>query len=96
MPWEVSSEDHIDLGEVRRQLDEDHYGLDKIKKRMRDLLIYNMGNDGDGYEIWRAHGTTNTTDDPSQTFTLIESLRDEFRKICDLPEDQGDEEDGPP
>ena len=35
------------------------------------------------------------TDDPSQTFTLIESLRDEFRKICDLPEDQGDEEDGP-
>jgi len=38
LPWDKSSEDHIDLTEVQRILDEDHYGLEKIKKRIVEFL----------------------------------------------------------
>jgi len=38
LPWDKSTEDHIDLGEVQKQLDEDHHGLDKIKKRILEFL----------------------------------------------------------
>ena len=34
LPWSISTEDHIELPEVRRCLDEDHYDLDKVKKRI--------------------------------------------------------------
>jgi len=39
MPWAVQSEDHLDLVHVRRTLDEDHYGLDKIKERILEFLV---------------------------------------------------------
>jgi ATP-dependent Lon protease len=38
LPWAVSSIDKIDLQEVRDILDEDHYGLEKIKKRIVEFL----------------------------------------------------------
>lgn len=38
LPWAKESEDRIDLGEARRVLDEDHYGLDKIKRRILEYL----------------------------------------------------------
>ena len=34
MPWTKATEDHFELDEARRILDEDHYGLDKIKRRI--------------------------------------------------------------
>jgi ATP-dependent Lon protease len=34
LPWNQATEDHFDLDEARRILNEDHYGLDKIKKRI--------------------------------------------------------------
>src|ERR1041384_5458495 len=34
LPWSVSTEDHIELAEVRRCLDEDHYDLAKVNKRL--------------------------------------------------------------
>lgn len=38
LPWATSSDDKIDLKEVQGVLDADHYGLDKIKKRIVEFL----------------------------------------------------------
>src|SRR5690606_2125720 len=34
LPWSVSTAEPIDIAEARRVLDEDHYGLEKIKRRI--------------------------------------------------------------
>ncbi|HVW25834.1 MAG TPA: endopeptidase La [Polyangiaceae bacterium] len=38
VPWSNSTEDNLDILEVRRVLDEDHYGLEKVKKRIVEYL----------------------------------------------------------
>ncbi len=38
MPWAVSSDDHIDIAKARQILDEDHYGLEKVKERILEFL----------------------------------------------------------
>lgn len=38
MPWQKATEDQLDLQRVRRVLDGDHYGLDKIKERIIEFL----------------------------------------------------------
>ncbi len=38
LPWSVSTEDRLDLAEARRILDEDHYNLEKVKKRILEFL----------------------------------------------------------
>jgi ATP-dependent Lon protease len=38
IPWSLSTEDNLDIVEVRKVLDEDHYGLDKVKKRIVEYL----------------------------------------------------------
>lgn len=38
LPWNVSTESDIDIRKTRATLDEDHYGLDKIKDRILEYL----------------------------------------------------------
>ena len=38
LPWSQASEDRIDIAEARRILDEDHYGLPKVKQRILEYL----------------------------------------------------------
>jgi ATP-dependent Lon protease len=38
LPWKAEAEPPIDIAEARRVLDEDHYGLEKIKKRILEFL----------------------------------------------------------
>jgi len=38
LPWSKSSEDRLDVEEARRILDEDHYGLEKIKDRIVEYI----------------------------------------------------------
>src|SRR6186713_2342720 len=38
LPWHESTEDNMDIAAVRRVLDEDHYGLEKVKKRIVEYL----------------------------------------------------------
>ena len=38
LPWEKESEDNRDLKNARRILDEDHYGMEKVKERMLEFL----------------------------------------------------------
>ena len=38
LPWEISTTDSLDVDAARRILDQDHYGLEKIKKRIIEFL----------------------------------------------------------
>lgn len=38
VPWSKTSEDNLNIEEVRAILDEDHYGLEKVKKRILEYL----------------------------------------------------------
>ncbi len=38
LPWSTSTEDHLDIAAAGRILDEDHYGLEKIKERILEYL----------------------------------------------------------
>jgi ATP-dependent Lon protease len=38
LPWSKLSQDNIDIPEARRILDEDHYGLPKVKRRILEYL----------------------------------------------------------
>lgn len=38
LPWNKLSEEHIDLKEAEKILDEDHYGLEKVKERVLEYL----------------------------------------------------------
>jgi ATP-dependent Lon protease len=39
LPWAIQTEDDLDLGHARKVLDEDHYGLEKIKERILEYLV---------------------------------------------------------
>ncbi len=38
IPWTTSTVDNMDIGQVRKVLDEDHYGLEKVKSRIVEYL----------------------------------------------------------
>jgi ATP-dependent Lon protease len=38
LPWVVATEDNLDIDNVRKVLDEDHYDLEKIKKRIVEYI----------------------------------------------------------
>ncbi|GAK53950.1 lon protease [Candidatus Moduliflexus flocculans] len=38
LPWEVSTEDNLHVGAAEKVLNEDHYGLEKVKKRILEYL----------------------------------------------------------
>ncbi|MFG0249516.1 MAG: endopeptidase La [Phycisphaeraceae bacterium JB051] len=38
LPWQIASEDNLDLERAQKVLDRDHYGLDKVKRRLIEYL----------------------------------------------------------
>ncbi|HSZ59554.1 MAG TPA: endopeptidase La [Tepidisphaeraceae bacterium] len=38
LPWSIETQDKIDLAEARKILDRDHFGLDKVKRRIIEYL----------------------------------------------------------
>jgi len=38
LPWQVATEDHLDIAQARQVLDEDHYDLEKLKERILEYL----------------------------------------------------------
>ncbi len=38
LPWNVRSEEHLDVGEAAKVLDQDHFGLQKVKDRVLEFL----------------------------------------------------------
>lgn len=41
LPWQQTTEDAHDIGRARETLDSDHYGLEKVKKRILEYLAVN-------------------------------------------------------
>jgi len=49
MPWNISTEDSLDIGRAEEILDEDHYDLEKIKERILEYLaVRKLKNDMKG------------------------------------------------
>ena len=49
LPWSIETEDKLDIQEARDILDEDHYGLEKVKKRILEYLaVRKLKNDKKG------------------------------------------------
>jgi ATP-dependent Lon protease len=49
LPWQVSTTDNLDIEVARETLDQDHYGLEKIKKRIIEFLaVRKLKNDMHG------------------------------------------------
>ncbi|MEM1012926.1 MAG: endopeptidase La, partial [Planctomycetota bacterium] len=49
LPWQKSTDDEIDLQKASEQLDSDHYGLEKVKKRILEYLaVRKLKPDGGG------------------------------------------------
>jgi ATP-dependent Lon protease len=46
LPWEVLTEDRIDIAQARCMLDEDHFGLQKVKRRILEYLAVRKLNPG--------------------------------------------------
>ncbi|MBV8121853.1 MAG: LON peptidase substrate-binding domain-containing protein, partial [Alphaproteobacteria bacterium] len=46
LPWSVETGGHIDIAEARRILDADHYGLQKVKRRILEYLAIQHLNPG--------------------------------------------------
>ena len=38
LPWNRTTRDHIDIAAAKKVLDRDHYGLDKVKDRILEIL----------------------------------------------------------
>ena len=38
IPWSLQTQDNLEISSVRKVLDEDHYGLEKVKKRILEYL----------------------------------------------------------
>ncbi len=49
LPWSISTEDQLDIHRAERILNEDHYGLEKVKKRILEFLaVRKLKPDGRG------------------------------------------------
>jgi len=49
VPWSISTEDNLDIKAARETLDRDHYGLEKVKKRILEYLaVRKLKNDMKG------------------------------------------------
>lgn len=46
LPWNVYTEDNTDLENAKKTLDEDHYGLDKVKERILEYMAVHTLNEG--------------------------------------------------
>jgi len=46
LPWDVKTEDNLDIAHAARILDEDHYGLEKVKERILEYLAVRKRSEG--------------------------------------------------
>jgi len=47
IPWHQSTDDHLDIARAREVLEEDHFGLEKVKERILEFLSVIRLKDGD-------------------------------------------------
>lgn len=81
LPWNKASKDNKDLKNAERILDEDHYGLEKVKERMLEFLaVRNLTSKGDSPIICLVGppGTGKT----SIAHSVAKALDKKYVRIC--------------
>lgn len=81
LPWKKSSKDNTDLAYAEKVLNEDHYGLDKVKERMLEFLaVRNLTSKGESPIICLVGppGTGKT----SIARSVAKALNKEYVRIC--------------
>ena len=81
LPWNKASKDNKDLKNAERILDEDHYGLEKVKERMLEFLaVRNLTSKGDSPIICLVgpQGTGKT----SIARSVAKALDKKYVRIC--------------
>lgn len=81
LPWKKSSKDNTDLAYAEQVLNEDHYGLDKVKERMLEFLaVRNLTSKGESPIICLVGppGTGKT----SIARSVAKALNKEYVRIC--------------
>ncbi len=81
LPWNKTSKDNRDLKNAQKTLDEDHYGLEKVKERMLEFLaVRNLTKKGESPIICLAGppGTGKT----SIARSVAKALDKEYVRIC--------------
>lgn len=81
LPWNKSSKDNTDLAYAEQVLNEDHYGLDKVKERMLEFLaVRNLTSKGESPIICLVGppGTGKT----SIARSVAKALNKEYVRIC--------------
>lgn len=81
MPWNKHSVDNTDLAHAKKVLDDDHYGLDKVKERVLEFLaVRNLTDKGDSPIICLVGppGTGKT----SIARSIADALGKEYVRIC--------------
>ena len=81
MPWDKMSEDNEDISAARKQLDQDHYGLEKVKERVLEFLaVRTLTKKGDSPILCLVGppGTGKT----SIAKSIAEALNKQYVRIC--------------
>lgn len=81
LPWNKSSKDNTDLDHAQQILDEDHYGLEKVKERMLEFLaVRNLTSKGESPIICLVGppGTGKT----SIAHSVANALNKKYVRIC--------------
>ena len=81
LPWNKASKDNKDLANAEKILDEDHYGLEKVKERMLEFLaVRNLTNKGESPIICLVGppGTGKT----SLARSVAKALNKKYVRIC--------------
>ncbi len=81
MPWDNMSDDNNDIKNAKKVLDEEHYGLDKVKERILEFLAVRQlkgGNDSPVICLVGPPGTGKT----SIASSVAEALGRKYVRIC--------------
>ncbi|RTG82196.1 ATP-dependent Lon protease [Schistosoma bovis] len=75
LPWGVTSEEHLDIGQAKKILDEDHYGMDDVKKRIL-YFRFSVGGMSDVSEI-KGHRRTYVGAMPGKIIQCLKKTKTE-------------------
>ena len=81
LPWDKASEDSGDIDEAERILNEQHYGLEKVKERMLEFLAVRMLTEKPGSQIICLVGPPGTGK-TSVAKSVAEALHRQYVRIC--------------
>lgn len=80
LPWEISSEETLDISAAKEKLDRDHFGLDKVKERIIEYIAVRKLSDKPGGTILCLVGPPGTGK-TSIVSSLAESINRKYARL---------------